>query len=350
MSDTLIINDILNAAAERKATDVHLVAGNNPVIRVDGRLVTLADQAILTGDILNTLAEVFLTKEDFDKLSKEKEVVAVYNWADRSRYRAKVFYQKGFLAISLRLISPFIRAPKDLGVPAALLQLLNREKGLIIITGPFGSGRTSTAASLVETLNQNKGIHIQTLEKPIEYLFSNNQSVIEQRSVGKDVNTFISGLKNMLDEDIDAVFVDCMHEVGMEELILELSESGKLIILVMDADSVISALERFISNISADKKEWGRDLLAHSLLGVVAQRLMPRVGGGLTMVSEVLVNIPAVRSSIKDDKLQQLNSIMQTSKQEGMVSLDKALLELVRVGEISLEDARNQAVDPQSLN
>jgi len=313
-------------------------------------LVTLADQAILTGDILTALAEAFLAKEEFERLSKEKEVVTIYNWADRSRYRAKVFYQKGFLAVSLRLISPFIRAPKDLGVPAAVLQLLNRDKGLIIITGPFGSGRTSTAASLVETLNQNKGIHIQTLEKPIEYLFSNNQSVIEQRSVGKDVNTFISGLKNMLDEDIDAVFVDCMHEDGMEELILELSESGKLIILVMDADSVISALERFISNISADKKEWGRDLLAHSLLGVVAQRLMPRVGGGLTMVSEVLVNIPAVRSSIKDDKLQQLNSIMQTSKQEGMVSLDKALLELVRVGEISLEDARNQAVDPQSLN
>ena len=350
MSDTLIINDILNAAAERKATDVHLVAGNNPVIRVEGRLVTLADQAILTGDILTALAEDFLAKEEFERLSKEKEVVTIYNWADRSRYRAKVFYQKGFLAVSLRLISPFIRAPKDLGVPAAVLQLLNRDKGLIIITGPFGSGRTSTAASLVETLNQNKGIHIQTLEKPIEYLFSNNQSVIEQRSVGKDVNTFISGLKNMLDEDIDAVFVDCMHEDGMEELILELSESGKLIILIMDADSIISALERFISNIPVDKKEWGKDLLANSLLGAVAQRLLPRVGGGLTMASEVLVNIPAVRSSIRDGKLQQLNSIMQTSKHEGMISLDKALSELVRVGEISIEDARNQAVDSEGFN
>lgn len=349
MSDTLIINDILNAAAERKAGDVHLVAGNNPVIRVDDRLVTLVDQPVLTGDILSALAGSFLSKEDFDRLSTEKEVVTIYNWANRSRYRAKVFYQKGFLAISLRLISPFIRAPKDLGIPASVLQLLNREKGLIIITGPFGSGRTTTATSLVETLNQNKGMHIQTLEKPIEYLFSNNQSVIEQRNVGTDVNTFVAGLKNMLDEDIDAVFIDSMHEEGAEEVILELAESGKLVILVMDADSVISALDRFISNIPIDKKSWGIETLADVLLGAMAQRLISRVGGGLTMASEVLINNSAVRSSIRDNKLSQLSSIMQTSKEEGMSSLDKALLELVRVGEINIEDAKNQAVDSQSF-
>ncbi|MFA6307864.1 MAG: ATPase, T2SS/T4P/T4SS family [Patescibacteria group bacterium] len=345
MSDTLIINDILNAAAERKATDIHLVAGSNPVIRVDGRLVTLVDQAILTGDILAALAESFLNKENFDKLSKEKEVVAIYNWADRNRYRAKIFYQKGFLAISLRLIAPFIRAPKDLGIPSSILQLLNREKGLIIITGPFGSGRTSTAASLIEALNQNKGLHIQTLEKPLEYLFSNNQSVIEQRNVGTDVNTFVTGLKNMLDEDIDVVFVDSAHEEGVEDIILELAESGKLVIFIMDADSVESALDRFISNLSLDKKNWGIEVLADVLLGAMAQRLMSRVGGGLTMASEVLINNPAVRSSIKSNKLSQLNSIMQTSKDEGMSSLDKALLELVRIGDISMTDARNQAVD-----
>ena len=318
MSDILIINDILNAAAERKATDVHLVAGNSPVIRVDGRLITLVDQPVLTGEILAGLAESFLSKEKFDKLSQEKEVVTIYNWADRSRYRA-------------------------------ILQLLNREKGLIIITGPFGSGRTSTAVSLIETLNQNKGIHIQTLEKPIEYLFSNNQSVIEQRSVGTDVNTFVDGLKNMLDEDVDAVFVDCSHEAGVEEVILELVESGKLLIFIMDADSVISALDRFISNITASKKDWGRGVLADTLLGAMAQRLLARVGGGMTMASEVLLNNPAVRSSIKDDKLSQLSSIMQTSREEAMASFDKALLELVRVGEISIEDARNQAVDSHSF-
>src|SRR3989339_400411 len=349
MSDALIINDILNAAAERKATDVHLVAGNNPVIRVDGRLTTLVDQPVLTGDILMALAQSFLSKEYFDKLSVEKEIVAIYNWAGRSRYRAKVFYQKGFLAISLRLLSPFIRSPKDLGIPAAILQLLNKDRGIIIITGPFASGRTSTAVSLVETLNQNKGLHIQTLENPVEYLFSNNQSVIEQRNIGLDVNNFVDGLKNMLDEDIDAVFVDSMHEKGAEEVILELAESGKLIIFVMDADTVISALDRFINNISTNRRDWGRETLADVLLGIMAQRLIPRVGGGLTMASEVLISTSAVKSSIKSDKLSQLSSIMQTSREEGMSSLDKSLLELIRIGEISLSDGKNHAVDPQSL-
>ena len=349
MSDALIINNILNAAAERKATDVHLVAGNNPVIRVDGRLTTLVDQPVLTGDILMSLAQSFLSKEYFDKLNTEKEIVTIYNWAERSRYRAKVFYQKGFLAISLRLLSPFIRSPKDLGIPASILQLLNKDRGVIIITGPFGSGRTSTAVSLVETLNQNKGLHIQTLENPVEYLFSNNQSVIEQRNIGWDVNTFMDGLKNMLDEDIDAVFIDSLHEKGAEEVVLELAESGKLIILVMDADTVISALDRFINNISANRRDWGRETLADVLLGIMAQRLIPRVGGGLTMASEVLISTSAVKSSIKSDKLSQLSSIMQTSREEGMSSLDKSLLELIRIGEISLNDAKNHAVDSQSL-
>jgi len=347
MSDTLVINDILNAAAERKATDVHLVAGNNPVIRVDGRLTTLVDQPVLTGDLLSSLAESFLSPEYLDRLNKEKEVVTIYNWADRSRYRAKVFYQKGYLAMSLRLISPFIHSPKDLGVPDAILQLLNRDSGLIIITGPFSSGRTSTAVSLIETLNQNKGMHIQTLEKPIEYLFSNNQSVIEQRGVGRDVNNFVSGMKNMLDEDIDAVFIDSVHEEGVEEVVLELAESGKLIILVMDADSAVSALDRFINNIIASKRDWSREVLADVLLGVIAQRLMPRVGGGQIMASEVLINNPAVASSIRSDKLAQLGSIMQTSKDEGMSSLDKSLMQLVRIGEISVKDAKSQAIEPQ---
>lgn len=349
MSDTLIINNILNSAAERKATDVHLVAGNSPVVRVDGRLVTLTDQPILTPDILNSLAESFLSAEDRETLSQEREIVTTYNWANRSRYRAKIFYQKGYLAISLRLISPVIRPPKDLGVPPAIVQLLNREKGLIIITGTFGSGRTSTAASLIETLNQNKGMHIQTLERPIEYLFSNNQSIVEQRQIGKDVISFTEGLKDLLDEDVEVILVDGLHEKGSEELILELAESGKLIIMIMDADSVISALERFINNISEEKREWGKELLANVLLGILAQKLLPRVGGGVSMVSEVLTSTPAVRSSIKDNNLHQLYSIMQTSKDEGMTSFDKSLMELVRIGEISSEDAKENSMDNQAF-
>lgn len=349
MSDTLLINTILNNASERKATDVYLVAGGQPVVRVEGNLVTLGDEQVLTPDIINGLVESFLSKEDMERLSKEKEIVAVYTWANRARYRAKVFYQKGFLAVSLRAIPDYIRPPKDLGVPTAIVQLLNKEHGLVIITGPFGSGRTTTAAALLETLNQNKGVHIQTLEEPIEYLFSNNQSVIEQREVGRDVDSFKKGLQDMLDEDIDVAFVDALHEDGLEELILELVENGKLVIAVMDADSAVSAIDRFISNIDEDKRAWGRDLFADVLVGIIAQRLLPRAGGGLSLATEVLTSTAAVKSSIKDNNLKQINSIIQTSRDEGMINLDKSLTELVRVGEVSKEEAQKQALEPQAF-
>ncbi|MBT4349784.1 Flp pilus assembly complex ATPase component TadA [bacterium] len=346
-TETLLINKILNIAAERKASDVHLTAGNYPVLRVDGKLVTLTGEQVLTPDFLLGMAESFLIEVEKKELEQEREVVTVYIWANRARFRSKVFYQKGYVAISLRLIPQLIRSPKDLGLPSALTQMVTKEKGLIIITGPFGSGRTTTVASLLETLNRNKGLHIQTLEQPIEYLLANNQSIIEQREIGKDTATFIKGLQDTIDEDVDVVTASSLEEDGMEELLLQVAESGKLVIVVMDADTVITALERFISNIDPDRKIWGRDILSQVLLGVVAQRLLPRIGSGLSLAYEVLTMTSAVQAIIKDNRLYQLKSIMQTSREEGMVNLDKSLLELVRVGEISVDDALQYAGDPQ---
>ncbi|MDP2812154.1 MAG: ATPase, T2SS/T4P/T4SS family, partial [bacterium] len=273
MSDTLLINNILSAFLERKATDLHLIAGNNPVIRVDGKIVTMTEKQVMNPDTIQSIAESFLSKTELEKLYQDKEFSTVYNWASRARFRVKLFYQKGFLAISFRLVPSYIRSPKELRVPVAILQLLNKENGLIIITGPFGSGRTTSAASLIETVNQNKGLHIQTLEKPTEYLFVNNQSIIEQREVGKDVDSFSQGLRDMFNEDIDVVYIDRLVEEGLEEIILELAESGKLVILLMNANSTILALERFVSGLAPEKRSWGQELLAEVLLGVLSQRL-----------------------------------------------------------------------------
>ncbi len=347
MTDTLLINKILNIASERKATDVHLVAGNSPVLRVDGKLVTVTEEQLMTPDIINGLAESFLSKDELTRLTQEREVVTVYTWNERARYRAKVFYQKGFLALSFRVIPPFIMAPKDLGVPQAVTQALAKESGLIIITGPFGSGRTTTAAALLETLNHNRGLHIQTLESPIEYLFVNNQSIIEQRQVGRDTPSYMKGLQAIKEEDVDVVFIGSMTEDGLEESVLELAESGKLVIIVMETESIISALDRFVSNLSPEKKTWGQSLLTEQLIVAIGQRLLPRVGGGMRLACEVLTNTPAVRSSIKDNHLYQLSSIMQTSREEGMVYFDKSLSDLVKAGEINPEDAMKVSNNPQ---
>ncbi len=347
MSETLLINKIFNISAERKATDIHLVAGSHPVIRTGSRLMTLNEEKVLTPSDLNSIIESFLKKEEIEELTREREVVSVYTWANRLRFRFRVFYQKGYLAASFRLIPSTIKSPKELGLPTVITQLLNKNKGLIIVTGPYGSGRTTTAISLLETLNHNKGVHIQTLEDPVEYLLVNNQSIIEQRQINRDTLSFMKGLEDTEGEDIDVLFISSLGERGQEEKLLELAESGRLIILVMDADSVVSALERFVSNIDKDRRDWGKDQLADVLLGVLSQRVLPRIGGGTALAYEVLTSTPAVKSTIKENRLYQLNSIMQTSKDEGMSNLDSSLLELVRVSEISQEDAYNNALNPQ---
>ena len=347
MSEVLLINKIFNVSAERKATDIHLVAGSHPVIRSSGRLMTLNEEKVLTPSDLNGIIESFLNTGELEELTREREVVSVYTWANRLRFRVRAFYQKGYLAASFRLIPSVIKSPKELGLPNVITQLLIKSKGLIIITGPYGSGRTTTAISLLETLNRNKGLHIQTLENPVEYLLVNNQSIIEQRQVNRDTLSFMKGLEDTEGEDIDILFVSNLGERGEEEKILELAESGRLIILIMNADSVVSSLERFISNINKDRREWGRDQLADVLLGVLSQRILPRIGGGTTIAYEILTSTPAVKSTIKENRLYQLNSIMQTSKDEGMINLDNSLLELVRVSEISQEDASLNAINPQ---
>ncbi len=347
MSEILLINKIFNVSAERKATDIHLVVGSHPVIRTSGRLMTLNEEKVLTPSDLNGIIESFLSPEELIELTREREIVSVYSWANRLRFRVRVFYQKGYLAASFRLIPSVIKSPQELGLPKAITKLLTKSKGLIIITGPYGSGRTTSVMSLLETLNRNKGLHIQTLENPVEYLLVNNQSIIEQRQINRDTLSFMKGLSDTEGEDIDVLFISSLREKGEEEKILELAESGRLIILIMDADSVVSALERFVSNISKDRRDWGQDQLADVILGVLSQRILPRIGGGTTLAYEILTSTPAVQSTIKENRLYQLNSIMQTSKDEGMINLDNSLLELVRVSEISQEDARINALNPQ---
>lgn len=349
MTENLIISNILGAAIERRATDIHLVPGAYPVVRVGGRLVTLSDQAVLTPDALQKIANEILTPQELERLDREREINAAYIWNNRSRFRARVFYQKGYLAVSLRLILPFVMSPKDLNLPPALTNAMAREKGLVIITGPYASGRTTTGAALIESINQNQGLHILTLERPIEYLLASNQSIVEQRAVGKDVPSFVQGLDNVADEDIDLVLVGEVYEDGLEEKILELAESGKMIVAIMDCDSTISALDRFVSNISMEKRSWGKDILADNLRVVVAQRLLPRNSGGQILAYEVLTSTQAVKSHIRDNTLGQLKSIIQTSAEEGMRSMDKSLLELVKNGEVNAEVASQYATDPHSF-
>jgi len=348
-ADSLLLNTILNQALEKHASDIHLTVGNYPVIRVGGSLTVLTTEQIINPDFINTIVEAMVPAPERERLQHDREVVVSYTWADRARFRAQIFFQKGYPAISLRLIPTQIANPKDLGISSIIINLIDQLKGLIIIAGPYHSGRTTTASSLLENVNQRLGKHILTLERPIEYLLVNNKAVISQREVGKDVPSFLQGLKEAVNDDIEIVMMSELSEVGQAEAVLELVESGKLVMVVMNAQSVVTALESFLSDISPQRASWARQIIADSLLAVTAQRLIPKIAGGLALAYEILTMSAAVKSVMKDGNFYQLNNVMLTSRQDGMIALDRQLADLVKQGVIAADQAARYALDPKTL-
>jgi len=348
-TENLTINRILNTVAERGATDAHLTVGNHPYLRINGQLTALTEEEVINPDFLDSLIHFFVSEEKKELLKKDKEAKFIFDWQGKARFRVHLFQQKGYFSISLKLISRKIKTLEELGVPKTVTNFSQAKRGLIIISGPFNSGRSTTLAALLETINKSRSERILYFEEPIEQLFVNQKSVIEQREVGVDVATFSQGLKSTKDVDVNVVAVSKVDSQESLELILELAESGRLVIVIMDYDTALSCLEGIISDFPQAKKQWAQDVLADYLLGIVVQRLVPAVQGGQALVVEILMASSSAKSLIKDGRFANLESIIQTSRAEGMVSLDYSLIELVRSGKISQEEALKQATNPKNL-
>ncbi len=348
-AETLSINTIFSTALAKKASDIHLIAGNYPVLRLDTKLFVLADEKVLSVDTIAALVDAWLTPEEKQRLNVDKEVRTIYTWADRARFRASIFYQQGYPVISLRAIPREVPDAKILGIPDLLLERVLGRQGLIIICGPFNAGRTTTMASLLQYVNMHHSKRVVTLERPIEYTIINTKSIVNQREVGKDTPSFIQGMKDLLDEDADIVGISESAEPGIQELALTLAETGKIVIMIMNAASTISAIEHFVDAIPKERRQWAKDSLSSTLLAIAAQRLIPAAGGDRVLATEILTMNAAVTSILQEDKFSALATVLQTSRDEGMISLDYRLLELVRAGKISAEEAKNYALDPTSI-
>ncbi len=348
-AETLFINKILNDALEKRASDIHLTVGNYPVMRIGGQLVTQAGDQILNPDIIKSMVDSIISPEDAQKLQSERDIVTTYSWANRARFRVQIFYQKGYPALSLRTLGAAPKLPKDLGLSSVIINAVDQPKGLILVIGPYNSGRTTTVLSLVESINQRLGKHILTLEKPIEFLLVNNKSIIDQREVGKDVASFMEGMQEALNDDVEVVVVSQMTEPGQEKALLQLVESGKLVIAAMNGQSVITSLEGFMSAFTPEESVWAKEVMTNNLLVATAQRLVPKNGGGIVLAYEILTVNPAVKSVLKDANFYQLNNVMMTSRQDGMISLDRHLADLVKQGIISQENGTRAAMDPKNF-
>ncbi len=344
-TDTLIINRILGTAAERKASDLHFSAGNYPSLRVNGKLVNLDNEEVVTPTFIEELLGFFFAEEALAELKEKKDATMIYEWMNQLRLKIKVFYQKGIPVLSIHLIPEMVPELSTLGLPHNIEKIANLTKGLVLIGGTFGSGRSTTTASLINYINSTRSENIVTIEKPLEFLLANNKSIISQREVGKDVNSVKEALEQALDQDIDILMVSGVTSHEEWSLILKHSEAGRLVFVIMTTETSTLALERIVNCYPESERSWIRELLVNNLEAALIQRLLPRVGGGLAMAAELLLMNAAVAGSIKEDKLYQIFSILQSNRDLGMFALDISLLELVRTGEVAKEDALPEVID-----
>jgi len=342
------VNAYLDYAISKHASDIHINVGIPVTLRVDGKLFSIPDTANLTDAKAKELVSGFAGDDLMTALEQKKEVDFSFGHKDM-RFRANLYYQKGNLAASLRLIPNVIRGFKELGMPPILEKFTEHSQGFVIISGPTGSGKSTTMAAMIDKINQERRDHIITIEDPIEYVFEHNKSIISQREVGQDTNTFARALRSCMREDPDVVLVGEMRDLETIDAALTLAETGHLVFTTLHTNSAAQTADRIVSVFPPHQQQQVRSQLASVLLGVVSQRLIPRVNGGRVLAAEIMIANSAIKSLIRDNKVHQIPNIIQTAAAEGMISLDKVLAELVSRGEITLEDALTWSVDPKSL-
>lgn len=350
MAETLTseMKQLLDQAIERQASDLHLTAGVAPILRVDGKLLPLTDFPVVTADSAEKLLASIMTSDQLERFHQRRELDFSFGYQNM-RFRTNAFYQRGNVSVALRLIPVMIKTMEQLGVPPILERFTEPSQGFVIITGPTGHGKSTTLAALIEAINTKRAEHIITIEDPIEYVFEHKKSVVDQREVGSDTNSFSRALRSALREDPNVILVGEMRDLETIEAALTLAETGHLVFTTLHTNSAAQTADRIVDVFPPHQQQQVRSQLANVLLGVVSQRLLPRAQGGRVLATEIMVANPAVRNTIREGKTHQLPNIIQTSAAEGMISLDKVLAELVSRGEITIDTALAWALDPKAF-
>ena len=342
------LTEVLQFALEHGASDVHLALGVAPVVRIDGALRSVPGKAAydlqaIAADVLSSL-----TASQQTELSTSRELDFSFPFST-IRLRANVFYERGQLGAAYRLIPAEIRSAEQIGLPAIATQFLERRQGLLIIAGPTGHGKSTTLAALVDHINVNRSEHIVTIEDPIEYVFQHKKSVVVQREVESDTRSFAAALRSAVRQDPNVLLIGEMRDQETMDAALTLAETGHLILTTLHTSSAAQTADRIIDSFPPHQQQQIRAQLAATLIGIVSQRLIPRVNGGRVLAAEVLVANTAVRTSIREGKTHQIDNLIQTGASEGMVGLDTVLGHFVSQGEITIDDALVWANDPNQL-
>lgn len=339
---------LLEEAMSRKASDLHVTVGLPPILRIDGKLTAIAGEEVISPDASQKLAESIMTETQLERFTAKKEADFSFGY-QAMRFRANVFQERGNVSVALRLIPKEVRSIAELGLPAMVEKFTLPTQGLVLVTGPTGHGKTTTIAAMVKHINDTRREHILTVEDPIEYLFEHNKSIIQQREVGADTLSFARALRSALREDPNVVILGEMRDYETIEAALTVAETGHLVMATLHTNNAAQTADRIIDVFPPHQQPQIRTQLANVLVGIVSQRLVPRASGGRIVAAEIMLATSAVRNVIREQKTHQLNNLIQISGAEGMVSLDKVLAELVKKGEITIDDALVWATDQKAF-
>jgi twitching motility protein PilT len=344
------IEILLDEVVKKKASDLHLQVGLPPMLRVDGALVAITGSDVLNEEAVEALLFAILDEDQKQILLKDKEFDFSFAYGDLGRFRVNAFHERGNLAAALRLIPNEILSIEQLGLPPIVSKFTEYPRGLVLFTGPTGSGKSTSLAAMVSQINLNKASHIITIEDPIEYTHKSQKSVIVQREVHYDTYSFSAALRSALREDPDVVLIGEMRDLETIASAITIAETGHLVFATLHTNGAAQSVDRMIDVFPPHQQPQIRAQLSNILMAIVSQRLIPTIGGGRIAAAEILVATPAVRNIVREGKTHQLEAVIQTGAEYGMQSMDKTLVGLIHSGTITYDEARNYAVDIGELD
>lgn len=345
MNQNLRIEILLEEIVRKNASDLHLQVGLPPMMRLDGVLAPFPGYNPLNAEEVEHLVFAILDDDQQKILIKDKEFDSSFAFGDLGRFRVNAFHERGNLAASLRLIPNQIKTIAELGMPPVIQSFADFPRGLVLVTGPTGSGKSTTLAALIDKINSEKAQHIITIEDPIEFTHKSKRSAIVQREVHYDTYSFSAALRSSLRQDPDVVLIGEMRDLETISAAITIAETGHLVFATLHTNSAAQSIDRMIDVFPPHQQPQVRSQLANILQGICAQRLVPAIGGGRVVAAEVMVANPAIRNIIREGKTHQLDTVIQTGSDQGMQTMDRTLVKLVQSGVVTYDDAREFAVD-----
>lgn len=336
----MIINSLFETAVKKQASDLHLSVGKSPILRIDGQLEFISKTEKLNRAGMEKMVYSILTANQKEKFLKEKDLDFSYEISDGSRFRVNIFFEKDNVGLVARVISSKIPTMEDIGMPQVVYEMTRARQGLILVTGPTGCGKSTSLAAMINLINSERTSNIITLEDPVEFLFESEKSIIAQRQLGTDMVSFAKALKHVLRQDPDVIMVGEMRDLETIAATITLAETGHLVLATLHTHNAGQTIDRIVDVFPPFQQNQVRLQLSMSLNGVISQQLLPKIGGGRVAVREILVNTPAISNIIRENKIPQIKTAIQTSADSGMVTFEQDLKRSVKDGLIDEEVAQ----------